>query len=101
MKIIIIAEAGVNHNGSMDNAFRLIDAAATAGVDYIKFQTFKANKLVSASAKKLIIKSKIPETLKKHSSRCCRNWNYHRSSMHSSSRTVRKRTFNSFLQLSI
>lgn len=50
--MMIIAEAGVNHNGSMENAFRLIDAAAEAGVDYIKFQTFKADKLVSASAKK-------------------------------------------------
>ena len=52
MKTIIIAEAGVNHNGSMENAFRLVDAAADAGVDYIKFQTFKAEKLVSGSAKK-------------------------------------------------
>jgi len=50
--VMIIAEAGVNHNGSIENAFRLIDAAANAGVDYIKFQTFKAEKLVSASAKK-------------------------------------------------
>jgi N-acetylneuraminate synthase len=50
--VIIIAEAGVNHNGSMENAFRLVDAAADAGVDYIKFQTFKADQLVSASAKK-------------------------------------------------
>lgn len=52
LHVIIIAEAGVNHNGSMDNAYRLIDAAAEAGVDYIKFQTFKANKLVSVTAKK-------------------------------------------------
>lgn len=50
--VIVIAEAGVNHNGSMENAFRLIDAAADAGVDYIKFQTFKAENLVSKSAKK-------------------------------------------------
>jgi len=50
--VMIIAEAGVNHNGSMDNAFRLVDAAADAGVDYIKFQTFKAEKLVSGSAMK-------------------------------------------------
>lgn len=50
--VMIIAEAGVNHNGSMENAFRLVDAAADAGVDYIKFQTFKAEKLVSSSAKK-------------------------------------------------
>lgn len=50
--VIIIAEAGVNHNGSMENAFRLIDAVADAGADYIKFQTFKAENLVSKSAKK-------------------------------------------------
>lgn len=49
---IIIAEAGVNHNGSIENAFKLIDAAVQAGVDYVKFQTFKADKLVSAKAKK-------------------------------------------------
>lgn len=51
-KVIIIAEAGVNHNGSIENAFKLIDAAADAGVDYVKFQTFKAKNLVSKSAKK-------------------------------------------------
>lgn len=51
-KVIIIAEAGVNHNGSLENAFKLIDAAVDAGVDYVKFQTFKADKLVSKSAKK-------------------------------------------------
>lgn len=51
-KTIIIAEAGVNHNGSLDNAFRLVDAASEAGVDYVKFQTFKAENLVAKSAKK-------------------------------------------------
>lgn len=51
-KTIIIAEAGVNHNGSIDLAKKLIDIAATAGVDYVKFQTFKAEKLVSKQAKK-------------------------------------------------
>jgi N,N'-diacetyllegionaminate synthase len=51
-KTIIIAEAGVNHNGSIENAKKLIDAAANAGVDYVKFQTFKAEKLVSPTAKK-------------------------------------------------
>lgn len=50
--VVIIAEAGVNHNGNMENALRLIDAAAKAGVDYIKFQTFKTEDLVSKSAKK-------------------------------------------------
>src|SRR5690606_37364748 len=49
---VIIAEAGVNHNGSLENAFRLVDAAVEADVDYIKFQTFKAEKLVAKSAKK-------------------------------------------------
>jgi len=52
MKIIIIAEAGVNHNGDLNIAKRLIDAGAEAGVDYVKFQTFKANKLVSKEATK-------------------------------------------------
>ena len=48
--VVIIAEAGVNHNGSLDMAMQLIDAAAEAGVDYVKFQTFKADKLVSPDA---------------------------------------------------
>ena len=52
MKTTIIAEAGVNHNGSMENAKRLIELAAEAGVDYVKFQTFKASDLVSKKAKK-------------------------------------------------
>lgn len=50
-KTIIIAEAGVNHNGSIQLAKKLIDVAAAAGVDYVKFQTFKAEKLVSPDAK--------------------------------------------------
>lgn len=49
--VLIIAEAGVNHNGSMEMAKQLIDAAAIAGVDYVKFQTFKAEKLVTKDAK--------------------------------------------------
>lgn len=49
--VLIIAEAGVNHNGSIELARQLIDKAAEAGVDIIKFQTFKAEKLVSKSAK--------------------------------------------------
>ncbi|SMO61117.1 N-acetylneuraminate synthase [Solitalea koreensis] len=51
-KVMIIAEAGVNHNGDITLAKKLIDAAVDAGVDYVKFQTFKAEKLVSKSAKK-------------------------------------------------
>lgn len=50
-KVLIIAEAGVNHNGSLDIAKRLVDEASSAGVDIIKFQTFKAEKLVSKAAK--------------------------------------------------
>jgi N-acetylneuraminate synthase/N,N'-diacetyllegionaminate synthase len=51
-KVLIIAEAGVNHNGSYENAKNLILAASEAGVDYVKFQTFKATKLVSEVAEK-------------------------------------------------
>jgi N-acetylneuraminate synthase len=51
-RAFIIAEAGVNHNGSMDMARRLIDAAVEAGVDAVKFQTFRADRLVTRSAPK-------------------------------------------------
>lgn len=50
--VFIIAEAGVNHNGSLDMAKRLIDAAADAGADVVKFQTFKAELLATAQAPK-------------------------------------------------
>lgn len=50
-KVLIIAEAGVNHNGSIELAKQLVDKAVEAGVDIIKFQTFKAEKLVTKSAK--------------------------------------------------
>lgn len=52
MSTLIIAEAGVNHNGSMELARQLIDAAAVAGADFVKFQTFKTELLVSKTAKK-------------------------------------------------
>lgn len=48
---LIIAEAGVNHNGSIELAKQLVDKAVEAGVDYIKFQTFKTEKLVAKSAR--------------------------------------------------
>lgn len=51
-KVIIIAEAGVNHNGNIELAKKLIDVAVEAGVDYIKFQTFKSESLVSKFAEK-------------------------------------------------
>ena len=51
-KVIIIAEAGVNHNGSLALAKKLVDAAAEAKADYVKFQTFKAEKIASTHAGK-------------------------------------------------
>jgi N,N'-diacetyllegionaminate synthase len=53
-KVVIIAEAGVNHNGDIEIAKSLIDAAANAGADFVKFQTFKANKIVSPLAQKAV-----------------------------------------------
>jgi N,N'-diacetyllegionaminate synthase len=56
--VIIIAEAGVNHNGDINIAKSLIDVAVEAGVDYVKFQTFKAEKIVSPTARKADYQSK-------------------------------------------
>ncbi len=50
--VLVIAEAGVNHNGDLAMAKALVDAAAEAGADLIKFQTFKANRLASGTAQK-------------------------------------------------
>lgn len=49
-KTVIIAEAGVNHNGSMKYAKKLIDSAKKAGADIIKFQTYKAENLTTKKA---------------------------------------------------
>lgn len=51
-KIFIIAEAGVNHNGNIETAKKLVDAAVLAGADAVKFQTFKAENLVCKYAQK-------------------------------------------------
>lgn len=51
-KTLIIAEAGVNHNGDIGMARELVDVAKEAGADFVKFQTFKAEKLVSRTAAK-------------------------------------------------
>ena len=48
--MIVIAEAGVNHNGDIDLAKKLVDVAADAGADYVKFQTFKAEQIASKNA---------------------------------------------------
>ena len=50
--VYVIAEAGVNHNGSADMAFELVEAAADAGANAVKFQTFKAANLVTKTATK-------------------------------------------------
>ena len=51
-KVLIIAEAGVNHNGDIDNAIRMIEVAAEAGADVVKFQTFSASKVSTHFAEK-------------------------------------------------
>lgn len=52
MSVLIIAETGVNHNGDIILARRLVDAAKKAGADIVKFQTFRTDRLVTKSAKK-------------------------------------------------
>ena len=56
--VFIIAEAGVNHNGSIEMAKKLIDVAADAGADAVKFQTFKAEKIISKHAPKAAYQKK-------------------------------------------
>ena len=51
-RVLIIAEAGVNHDGVLADAHALVDAAADAGADVVKFQTFRAERLVTAAARK-------------------------------------------------
>ena len=52
MSVIIIAEAGVNHNGDINLAKKLVEQAKRAGADYVKFQTFQPEKLVAYTDKK-------------------------------------------------
>lgn len=53
-KVVIIAEAGVNHNGDLALAERLVDVASSAGADFVKFQTFSADRLVTRAALKAV-----------------------------------------------
>ena len=53
--VYIIAEAGVNHNGSLETAYQLIDVAKKSGANAIKFQTFKSEKVIFNCLKKLFL----------------------------------------------
>lgn len=61
-RTLIIAEAGVNHNGDLKLAKRLIDAAAEAGADLVKFQTFNADRLVTRTAQKAAYQTQITDS---------------------------------------
>ena len=57
-KTIIIAEAGVNHNGSLSLAKKLIKAASRAGADYVKFQTYDVDSMIRKNTKLTIYQKK-------------------------------------------
>lgn len=65
-RAIIIAEAGVNHNGDLGIAFELVEAAAAAGADYVKFQTFAADRQVTKFAKKAAYQEHSSSTPESH-----------------------------------
>ena len=63
MSTLIIAEAGVNHNGDIQLAKKLVEVASEAKVDVVKFQTFQASSVVTTNAKKADYQSKLsPES---------------------------------------
>ena len=65
-KVVIIAEAGVNHNGSIETAKQLINVAADAGADFVKFQTFRADSLVIKEADKANYQKKLTQKDESH-----------------------------------
>ena len=73
---LIIAEAGVNHNGSLVLAKQLIDAAAEAGVDYVKFQTSRRIISLLEQHEKRIISNVILVLVAIHNMRCLKDWNF-------------------------
>ena len=69
----IVAEAGINHNGDIKNALKMIEVAKSAGVDAVKFQTFKADELVSDAHQTYTYKSQgkeITESMLEMFKRC-------------------------------
>tara|TARA_R110002110_G_scaffold35929_8_gene120511 strand:- start:3774 stop:4844 length:1071 start_codon:yes stop_codon:yes gene_type:complete len=66
MGVFVIAEAGVNHNGDLDMARGLVDAAAVAGADAIKFQTFRADAVASGTARKAVYQTKTTDPAESH-----------------------------------
>lgn len=76
MTTTIIAEAGVNHNGSLELAKQMIEEAARAGADYIKFQTFKPENWFLNMHRKQITRRK-QRAIMNRSYRCWRNWHCH------------------------
>ncbi len=85
MSVFIIAEAGVNHNGSIELAKELIDVASKAGADAVKFQTFKAEKLVSKDAQKASYqkeRTEVHESQFEMLKRLELDWERHKELMH-------------------
>jgi N,N'-diacetyllegionaminate synthase len=66
MNVLIIAEAGVNHNGDLDLAKQLIDVAVDAGADLVKFQTFNANRQATRTAKKADYQTQTTDSTESH-----------------------------------
>lgn len=72
--VFIIAEAGVNHNGSLKRALKMIDEASVAGVDGVKFQAWKAENLVTKTAVKAEYQ-KNQQVTKRRNWKCYVRWN--------------------------